>query len=155
MLAFAVDLVTKLLAVSQLTDHPPIRIIPGVLDLQLIRNPGAAFGLAGGATIIFTLVAGAVVVFILATARRLRSRGWAVALGLLLGGAPATSATGCSASRPVARPRRGLDPPRALADLQHRRQRHRRRWPARGAVVMRGKRLDGDVEVVRKPASQR
>ncbi len=87
MLAFAVDLVTKLVAVAELTDHAPISLVPRVLDLQLIRNPGAAFGLAAGGTIIFTLVAGAVVVFILATARRLRSRGWAVSLGLLLGGA--------------------------------------------------------------------
>lgn len=86
-LAFTVDLVTKLVAVAKLTDRAPIRLIPSVLDLELIRNAGAAFGLAAGATIVFTLVAGAVVVFILATARRLRSRGWAVALGLLLGGA--------------------------------------------------------------------
>lgn len=85
--AFVVDLVTKLVAVAQLSDRGPAVVIPKVLDLQLTRNPGAAFGLAGGATIIFTVVAAAVVVFIVATARRLRSAGWAVALGLLLGGA--------------------------------------------------------------------
>src|SRR5947209_7531792 len=86
-LAFVLDLVTKLLAVAHLSDRAPVVVVPKVLDLQLTRNPGAAFGLAGGATIIFTLVAAAVVVFIIATARRLRSRGWAIALGLLLGGA--------------------------------------------------------------------
>jgi signal peptidase II len=86
-LAFVVDLVTKLVAVAELTDRAPIQLVPRVLDLQLIRNPGAAFGFAAGGTVVFTLVAAAVVVFILSTARRLRSRGWALALGLLLGGA--------------------------------------------------------------------
>jgi signal peptidase II len=85
--ALAADVTSKLIVVSRLADRAPVVVIPRVLDLQLTRNPGAAFGLAGGATIIFTLVAAAVVVFIVATARRLRSRGWAVALGLLLGGA--------------------------------------------------------------------
>ena len=51
------------------------------------RNPGAAFSFAEGATLLFTAVAVAVVVVILRTARRLRSASWAVALGLLLGGA--------------------------------------------------------------------
>lgn len=86
-LAFAVDLISKLLAVAHLTDRAPVVVIPKVLDLQLTRNPGAAFGVAGSATVIFTVVAAAVVIFIVATARRLRSRSWAIALGLLLGGA--------------------------------------------------------------------
>jgi signal peptidase II len=86
-LALAADVISKLVVVSSLADRAPVVVIPRVLDLQLTRNAGAAFGLAGGATIIFTLVAAAVVVFIVATARRLRSRGWAAALGLLLGGA--------------------------------------------------------------------
>jgi signal peptidase II len=86
-LALAADVVSKVVVVAQLADHAPVTVIPRVLDLQLTRNSGAAFGLAGGMTIVFTLVAVAVVVFIVAKARRLRSRGWAVALGLLLGGA--------------------------------------------------------------------
>ncbi|MDQ1632431.1 MAG: signal peptidase [Frankiaceae bacterium] len=147
--AFVVDLVSKLLAVAQLTDRAPIRLIPGVLDLQLIRNPGAAFGLAGGGTIIFTLVAGAVVVFILTTARRLRSRGWAVALGLLLGGALGN--LGDRLFRDPG-PLRGH-----VVDWIH-----LAHWPifnvADTCIVvgglfavllsMRGKRLDGEVEVV-------
>ena len=85
--ALVADAVSKVLVVVHLADRAPVVVVPKVLDLQLTRNPGAAFGLAGGATILFTLVAVAVVVFIVATARRLRSRGWAIALGLLLGGA--------------------------------------------------------------------
>jgi len=51
------------------------------------RNPGAAFSIAGGATVLFTLVAAVVVAVIVRTATRLTSTPWAVALGLLLGGA--------------------------------------------------------------------
>jgi lipoprotein signal peptidase len=83
----AADIVSKLLVVARLSDRGPVRLIGSVLQLELTRNPGAAFGLAGGATIIFTLVAASVVVFIAASARRLRSAGWAASLGLLLGGA--------------------------------------------------------------------
>jgi signal peptidase II len=125
------------------------------LDLQLTRNAGAAFGLAGGATIIFTLVAAAVVVFIVATARRLRSKGWAVALGLLLGGALGN--LGDRLFRDPG-PLRGH-----VVDWIH-----LAHWPifniADSAIVvggvlavllsMRGKRLDGDVEVVPKPEAR-
>jgi signal peptidase II len=53
----------------------------------MTRNPGAAFSVGTGSTIVFTLVAVAVVAVILRASRNLKSRGWAVALGLLLGGA--------------------------------------------------------------------
>jgi signal peptidase II len=81
------DLVTKLLAVAHLTGREPVGLVPGVLDLRLARNPGAAFSLAGGATVALSLVALAVMIIILRTARRLRSTGWAVVLGGLVGGA--------------------------------------------------------------------
>ncbi|MGH3992702.1 MAG: signal peptidase II, partial [Pseudonocardiaceae bacterium] len=48
---------------------------------------GAAFGMATGMTWLLTLIAVGVVVAIIRAAGRLRSRGWAVALGLVLGGA--------------------------------------------------------------------
>src|SRR5439155_12032528 len=48
---------------------------------------GAAFSVGTGATVLFTAVAVAVVAVILRTAKRLHSVGWAVCLGLLLGGA--------------------------------------------------------------------
>ncbi len=83
----ALDVVTKLLAVAQLTDREPISLLGGLLTLRLVRNPGAAFGMAQGLTIVFTCVALGVVVVILRVARRLQSGWWAVALGLVLGGA--------------------------------------------------------------------
>jgi signal peptidase II len=83
----AADIVTKVLAVAQLEDRAPVEILGGLVYLQLVRNPGAAFSLATGYTWVLTIVAIAVVVVIVRVARRLRSTGWAVALGLVLGGA--------------------------------------------------------------------
>jgi signal peptidase II len=76
------------IVVATLTENVPVRVIGSVLRLDYIRNPGAAFSLgAGGYTVVFTLIAAAVIVAILRMARTLASRRWAVALGLLLGGA--------------------------------------------------------------------
>jgi signal peptidase II len=83
----ALDVVTKVAAVAQLEGRAPVEILGGLVYLQLIRNPGAAFSLATGYTWVLTIVAIAVVVVIVRVARRLRSTGWAVALGLVLGGA--------------------------------------------------------------------
>ena len=68
---------------------PPekVRLLGGLLTLQVLRNSGAAFSLGTGFTLVFTAVAVGVVVVILRTSRRLYSVGWAVALGALLGGA--------------------------------------------------------------------
>ena len=82
-----VDLVSKILVVAKLTDRPPVRLLGGFLKLEETRNPGAAFSIGTGSTVLFGLVAIAVIVVILRTARRLFSRPWAVVLGLLLGGA--------------------------------------------------------------------
>lgn len=81
------DLVTKHIAVAKLSDRPPVRVISHVLTLTLTRNPGAAFSIGSGATVLFSAVAVAVVIVIARTARSLASRGWATSLGLLLGGA--------------------------------------------------------------------
>jgi signal peptidase II len=86
-LVYALDVISKVIVADKLADRGPVTLIPGVLDLELTRNPGAAFGMAGGGTIIFTVVALAVVVVIVRTARRLGSTAWAIVLGLLLGGA--------------------------------------------------------------------
>jgi signal peptidase II len=83
----AADIVTKVVAVAQLEGRAPVEILGGIVYLQLVRNPGAAFSLATGYTWVLTIVAIAVVVVIVRVARRLRSTGWAVALGLVLGGA--------------------------------------------------------------------
>ncbi len=86
-LVLAADVLTKVAAVAQLEGREPVAVLGGLVHLQLIRNPGAAFSLATGYTWVLTIIAIAVVVVIIRVARRLRSTGWAVALGLVLGGA--------------------------------------------------------------------
>lgn len=83
----ALDVTSKHVAVATLADRSPVRLVDGVLDLTLTRNGGAAFGLAGGATVLFTVIALVVVVAIVRSARRLCSLAWAGSFGLILGGA--------------------------------------------------------------------
>ncbi|MGW1589000.1 signal peptidase II [Streptomyces sp. NPDC002386] len=85
--AYALDLISKMLVVAKLEHHAPIQVVGDWLELHAIRNPGAAFGFGAAFTIIFTLIAAAVIVVIVRLARKLYSLPWAIALGLLLGGA--------------------------------------------------------------------
>jgi signal peptidase II len=86
-LALAVDTVSKAVVVANLQDRGPIHVPGGLLNLTLIRNSGAAFSIGEGQTWVFTVIAAAVVFVILRVSRNLRSLPWAIALGLLLGGA--------------------------------------------------------------------
>ncbi len=81
------DAATKILAVATLEDRPPVELLGGAIYLVLLRNPGAAFSMATGYTWVLTIVALVVVAVIVRIARRLASPGWAVGLGLVLGGA--------------------------------------------------------------------
>jgi signal peptidase II len=83
----AADLVSKLLVVARLHPGQDVRVLGGLIYLTELRNVGAAFSFAEGATILFTVIAVVVAVVIVRTARRLRSAAWATALGLVLGGA--------------------------------------------------------------------
>jgi signal peptidase II len=85
-LVLALDVVSKVLVVADLGNRR-LRILGGAIYLDQTRNSGAAFSLGTGFTVILTVVALAVVVLIVRIAARLRSAGWAVALGLILGGA--------------------------------------------------------------------
>jgi signal peptidase II len=84
--AYVGDQVTKVLALDRLTPGEPVDVVGEFIRLNLIRNAGAAFSIADGATWVLTLIAFGVLVFIIRTARRIGSRGWAWALGMLLGG---------------------------------------------------------------------
>jgi signal peptidase II len=95
----AADIVSKVIVVATLSERhclvgnfvpspPPVRLLGGVLTLCESRNPGAAFGIGGtSSTIVFTAIAVGVIIFIVRTARQINSLPWAIALGLLLGGA--------------------------------------------------------------------
>ncbi len=83
----AADVISKSIVVAKMPDHRPIRLLGGLLTLTLTRNGGAAFSIGTSMTIVFTAIALGVIIYILRAARNLRSIGWAITLGLLLGGA--------------------------------------------------------------------
>jgi signal peptidase II len=83
----AADVISKAIVVARMADHAPIRLLGGLLTITLTRNGGAAFSIGTSMTIVFTAIAVGVIIYILRTARNLRSVGWAITLGLLLGGA--------------------------------------------------------------------
>jgi len=85
--AVAVDQVTKVLAVRHLQGREPVEVIPGLIDLRFLRNGGAALGTGSSMTIVLTVVATIVAIVVIRMSAKLRDRGWAVGLGLLLGGA--------------------------------------------------------------------
>jgi signal peptidase II len=79
------DFVTKAWALSSLSSQPR-KILGTIIQFTLIKNSGAAFSFATGFTILFTVIAVAVVVAVSYFAPRITSPGWLIALGLLLGG---------------------------------------------------------------------
>lgn len=83
---YALDQLAKLAIVAHLTEGEVVDVFGTFLQLHFVKNPGAAFSLGSGTTWIFAIVAAAVAVFIIVFARRIRSIGWAVLFGLLLGG---------------------------------------------------------------------
>jgi signal peptidase II len=92
MTALTLDVVSKVIVAAKLSkqmagEQQPVRILFGAIYIDQTRNSGAAFSVGTGATVALTVVAVAVIAIILRTARRMRSSGWAVALGLVLGGA--------------------------------------------------------------------
>ncbi|CAI9419790.1 signal peptidase II [Nocardioides sp. T2.26MG-1] len=84
--AYAVDVVSKVVAVDRLTDRPDVQLVGDLFQLHLVRNPGAAFSTGTAYTEVLSGVAIAAVLVLLYLARRIGSTGWAVALGLLLAG---------------------------------------------------------------------
>ncbi|MEU7902409.1 signal peptidase II [Actinoplanes sp. NPDC049118] len=87
LVAVGLDQIVKELSTNGLTEGEPVRVLGGLVYLSLLRNSGAAFSLGSGYTWVFPLVTLAVIGWITWMAVRLRSVPWAVALGLVLGGA--------------------------------------------------------------------
>lgn len=81
------DQLTKAIAVHTLEGKPSVELLGQWLKLTFVRNPGAAFSLAGGYTVFISALAIAVTFFIIRQARTLTSTWWAVVLGGVLGGA--------------------------------------------------------------------
>ncbi|WP_046399004.1 signal peptidase II [Microbacterium maritypicum] len=85
--AVLVDQGTKSLALAQLSEHDRIPILGDWLGLQLAFNPGTVMSLGADVTWLLTVVAAAASIALLIAATRARTAGWAVAIGLVLGGA--------------------------------------------------------------------
>lgn len=85
-LTWALDLSTKLWAVNSLSAQNPVKILGSFFQLTLIRNPGAAFSFATGATLFLSLISIAAAGTIIYYSSKITSLGWATALGLVLGG---------------------------------------------------------------------
>ncbi|MBA2698341.1 MAG: signal peptidase II [Nocardioidaceae bacterium] len=87
LVAFLLDQGTKWWAERALVSGRPRAFVGDLLQFRLTYNPGAAFSVGTGYTILLTCIALAVIVIVVSMAGRIRSAWWAVALGLLLGGA--------------------------------------------------------------------
>src|ERR1700722_20294066 len=88
LLVYAADVISKVVVVATLTENEPVRAVGSLLQLDYVRNPGAACSLrADGSPVVFTLTEADVICSLLRMPRTLASGRWAVALGLLLGGA--------------------------------------------------------------------
>jgi signal peptidase II len=83
----AADQLSKALVLDKLPGRPPVRLLDGLITLRLTFNAGVAFGVGTSYTVFITLLVCGVIVYIIRTARRLRSLAWTIAIGLLLGGA--------------------------------------------------------------------
>jgi signal peptidase II len=83
----ALDQASKVWALSSLVEGERTEVLGDLLGLTLLFNSGAALSFASGTTWVFTVAATAVTIVVIRVANRLGSRGWTIALGLLLGGA--------------------------------------------------------------------
>ena len=87
LLVIILDQTSKWWAEAALGDGQTIPVIGDLIRFVLVYNPGAAFSIGSDFTWVFALLAAAAVVFIARLTWQVESRGWMVALGLLLGGA--------------------------------------------------------------------
>ncbi|MFL6133071.1 MAG: signal peptidase II, partial [Nocardioidaceae bacterium] len=74
-LGYALDVVTKVLAVEHLTGRSPRPLVGDLLTLYLARNPGAAFSTGTSYTMVLSCLALAAACVVLWVARRLGSMG--------------------------------------------------------------------------------
>ncbi|MFN8195006.1 MAG: signal peptidase II [Nocardioidaceae bacterium] len=86
LVAYVLDVGTKIWAVEHLTGREPLNVVGDLLRFNLTRNPGAAFSTGTGLTLALSSLAVVAVVVILWVGRRVGTRLWALALGLLLAG---------------------------------------------------------------------
>ena len=81
------DQITKALAVAHLVPGEPVSILSDVFQLQIFRNPGAAFSTGTSMTVVFSALALAVLIAVsIWVIPKVRSYLWAVAVGMGMAG---------------------------------------------------------------------
>ncbi len=84
---YALDQLTKLLAITHLTPGQPVEVLGPLLRLTLIRNPGAAFSMGSNSTLALSIFAIlALLACLVIGLPRVRTMPQGLALGLLLAG---------------------------------------------------------------------
>lgn len=86
-IALGIDQITKALALAKLSDGTTVKVIPGILSLRLLRNPGASLGLGSGATWVISIVAMVACVAFIVLLLRTTSVWWTLLLALAFSGA--------------------------------------------------------------------
>ena len=87
LLTLLADQGTKIWALTALVPGEPQPLLGEWIQLNLIRNSGAAFSLGNKVTWLLTALSIVIVVIVAVSARKVRTMPWAVTFGLLLGGA--------------------------------------------------------------------
>jgi signal peptidase II len=82
----AIDAITKAIAAHALAGRGIVNVFGGAFHLELYRNPAGPGGLLTGHPVFVTLLSGAAVLAIAVAAWSVRTRRYAIGVGLLLGG---------------------------------------------------------------------
>lgn len=94
-----VDVGTKSLAVGLLEPGHAVSLVGDRLVCVLTRNAGAALSIAAGNAVLLSVAVLITVVAVGALGWRVRSAGWALGLGMVLGAPPVTWSIECSGHR--------------------------------------------------------
>ncbi|PWG59726.1 signal peptidase II [Bifidobacterium catulorum] len=85
--ALVLDRITKMMALESLDTQHSVPVIPGLLSLRLLHNPGASLGMGSSMTWAIALLAIVMSAAILVAGLYATSMRWSVCLGLALAGA--------------------------------------------------------------------
>lgn len=86
-MVIGIDLAVKEWTTSVIAHREPLKVLGGLIYVIYTRNSGAAFSMFSDLTWIFPIIATAVIGWLLVMVRTTSSVPWAVALGLIFGGA--------------------------------------------------------------------
>ncbi|MBT1176138.1 signal peptidase II [Bifidobacterium callimiconis] len=87
LVALVLDRITKNMALASLNTDHDISVIPGLLSLRLLHNPGASLGMGSSTTWLISLLAIVASIALLVAGVMTTDKRWAICLGLAFGGA--------------------------------------------------------------------